>query len=848
MSAAPGIRPNPYIGPRAFKRHDSHLFYGRERDLRKLLNLIIAERIVLLHSPSGAGKSSLINAALIPALEEEKFRVLPVMRVNRVLPPTASANIKVANRYVFSALLSLEECLPKKLRTPLEKLAEMSLAQYLEYMRKRREKVDIRERLRLWEALRAGDSAKSLLSKAELDSVKTRSLIGDSGIELIRGMDEDEARELREMNEEGVISSFKEERRRTPTALIFDQFEEVLSADSTDQQAKHEFFRQAGEALYDDMVWAVFSMREDYVAALQPYLRPVPTRLGTRFRLSLLTIEHALDAIRKPANEKQVDFSQEAADKLVDDLRTVKVQGPMGIATDEKGDFIEPMQLQVVCYRLWQKLQFPDGGERKEIKPEDLKGSDVNQALAGFYEDCVRQVAGGDAAREKQVRDWVQETLITPGGTRGMVYMGQSEAGGLPKAVVEKLQNLYLLRSELRAGAYWFELTHDRFIGPIRESNRTFTGGVILAERASRARVVAAVLFLVVAVLWIVVLESLTPATVQQVVEREKREVRLYDLQKSLTLYQSKVMNGPELPPGLGDPTAKRQEWITTATEFRQDFNEFMGKYCTDLRAAVEKAERQAVGDDEIPKGHLQRHRRGDKAREKHRLGNAVPKSRAAEKDTEVARMLTVAEIDYRFLKGQRRAEFRDLYSSDMATYEEVGEQMQRAEGFHLYSRSSLTFIPITCSLLLPILIAFLTANRAGIVNVFKEVLKGSPDEESDEGDSTRRTSNWLTPFLRPNLGTASPYVIRDALGWNVASPSADIFTLASLVIILLIQARIVWVGAEVLNQLWGGAWAFGLSMLLAALGICTVIMVNRYLRTGLRQAYAAGGGKGESK
>ena len=67
MTASREARRNPYVGPRAFMTGEA--LYGRDRELRKLLGLLVAERIVLLHSPSGAGKTSLVQAALMPRLE-----------------------------------------------------------------------------------------------------------------------------------------------------------------------------------------------------------------------------------------------------------------------------------------------------------------------------------------------------------------------------------------------------------------------------------------------------------------------------------------------------------------------------------------------------------------------------------------------------------------------------------------------------------------------------------------------------------------------------------------------------------------------------------------------------------
>src|SRR3990172_1222192 len=85
----PNPRPNPYVGPRAFETGEQ--LHGREREARELLLFLISQRIVLLHSPSGAGKTSLIQAGLIPRLRDEGFYVLPVARVN-LEPPENQKN------------------------------------------------------------------------------------------------------------------------------------------------------------------------------------------------------------------------------------------------------------------------------------------------------------------------------------------------------------------------------------------------------------------------------------------------------------------------------------------------------------------------------------------------------------------------------------------------------------------------------------------------------------------------------------------------------------------------------------------------------------------------------------
>src|SRR5262249_38320112 len=119
----PKLGQNPYVGPRPYRLGEA--LFGRDSEARDLFYLLNAERIVLLHSPSGAGKSSLVAAGLVPRLTQEDFDVWPPIRVNQE-PPSEVA----VNRYVLSTLLSLEEDLPEKLRRSTQALSQLTLDQY----------------------------------------------------------------------------------------------------------------------------------------------------------------------------------------------------------------------------------------------------------------------------------------------------------------------------------------------------------------------------------------------------------------------------------------------------------------------------------------------------------------------------------------------------------------------------------------------------------------------------------------------------------------------------------------------------------------------------------------------
>jgi len=58
-------RSSPYKHLDYFEREDSPLFFGREKEIRRLINLVCAHKLVVVTGPSGTGKTSLLNAGLL---------------------------------------------------------------------------------------------------------------------------------------------------------------------------------------------------------------------------------------------------------------------------------------------------------------------------------------------------------------------------------------------------------------------------------------------------------------------------------------------------------------------------------------------------------------------------------------------------------------------------------------------------------------------------------------------------------------------------------------------------------------------------------------------------------------
>lgn len=91
MSGGPATAPrtstNPFPGPVAYTAAESAVFYGRKPQVNQLTSLVVSSAIVLVHAPSGQGKSSLIDAGLLPKLQARGVHLMPAVRLGQTEAP-----------------------------------------------------------------------------------------------------------------------------------------------------------------------------------------------------------------------------------------------------------------------------------------------------------------------------------------------------------------------------------------------------------------------------------------------------------------------------------------------------------------------------------------------------------------------------------------------------------------------------------------------------------------------------------------------------------------------------------------------------------------------------------------
>jgi energy-coupling factor transporter ATP-binding protein EcfA2 len=412
-----------YPGVRPFEATDSALFFGRDRDIADLYEMIRAERLVVLFGKSGYGKSSLLNAGVLPRL---KGVMTPLeIRLGEYIAGQSPAPVDNILRKTQSL---------QRLRPDAAYLAALPVT--------------------LWTHFKQLDSAE-----------KGAYLLVFDQFEEFFSYPADQQRAFRDQLADLLNGELPEDLRETARALDRDQ-------------------RRQLTAPMDIRV--LFSIRSDRMHELDRLKDRLPAILHKRYELKALSRDQAREAIIGPAAliDPRPDIregrtvSMPMKDAWVfasppfeygKDALT-RILAGLAVSNTSQQTGVEAFQLQIICDsiegRVDEGMVRAGSGSRPTVTAADLP--DFTEVFGQYYE---RRLALLPEDQRGPARLVIEDGLVrydpaTDEGRRlsvdGQALLKDFEGIGLRPELLRELENTFLVRREPNTlGGHNYELSHD---------------------------------------------------------------------------------------------------------------------------------------------------------------------------------------------------------------------------------------------------------------------------------------------------------------------------------------------------------------------------------------------------
>ncbi len=474
MSSTLPLIENPFKGLRPFEQDDEARLFGRERDLILFKERVLSSRTTLLFAGSGVGKTSFLNAKVIPELAK---RYCVIWHNRWTGTDEGAENWEDSSTFKF---------------WPPQDFGKSVIESLFGAWRRRR-------------------LALSKVTPKEQKDVVQGKLAGDVQDAITRSLKPGNEKRLSD-----VLSVFRKEAkgeiadeiRKKGCMLILDQFEEVF---------QYHVFEDYFDAFIDDLckiinddeyqVRVVFSMREEFLGELTAFDNRIPDLFGNYYRLRYPKIDEARRIITETCRLVKVEPHPGNLENLVKDLSSIEKNFDAGSSSNGSAvktvrfvrrDYVPPPYLQIVCDNLW-KEQYENpataatnGGTSIQIKRflEHYKSAsaDPAESVESDAQRAVRQFCEAKLSLPF-LRKWEQNIaarafgfLVTKQGAK-MAYELRSLAAHMEerawavKHVLEKLSDpdaRILRESRGPEGSYWFELYHDMYAGVVDRWKRKF--------------------------------------------------------------------------------------------------------------------------------------------------------------------------------------------------------------------------------------------------------------------------------------------------------------------------------------------------------------------------------------
>jgi len=246
-----------------------------------------------------------------------------------------------------------------------------------------------------------------------------------------------------------------------PLVLLLDQFEEFFTRFERQPRDRKAFVQFITDIVRDEKrdVRVVFSLREDYLYALDEFQRKLPELFAQAFRLLPLTPLGARDAITRPLVNRKVPYDEQLITQLVDELT---------------GFDFDSARLQVTCSEVYRHA-FAGANGSVTLKAEDLNGlkDSAGTGLNGIYRRYLHEALANIEPDLHLATKLLLDKLITAKRTKFAIGREAIQAEFNDSAhvdlVLAALELQKLVRREPRGDTEWFELRHECLIEEILE-------------------------------------------------------------------------------------------------------------------------------------------------------------------------------------------------------------------------------------------------------------------------------------------------------------------------------------------------------------------------------------------
>ncbi len=434
-----------YPGVNFFTKEDEKLFWGRKSDAERLFVQLSLSKTLVLHADSGVGKSSLIQAGLLPLLDkpndqsynEGDFTYMPIILRLDEIKKNASTSVDAGQSVIIQTII-------ERINNQAEWLNGVQLP-YLDGVTPNN----------LW-----------IIGK-KLATKRIRLLIILDQFEELQTLTRKEIVDFKQQLSQALSSTIPQQ----IYAIIKANTAQLLTSENITEAEKEQF--NINNKLLENPVdtKVLFVVREDKLGTMSLLADCFPDILKNDFILAPLKEDDAYKAVVIPAEAEGEFFSQKftfANEALVRKmLREI---------ADNDTKLIDPLQIQIVCSTIEKNVVIKL--KKTKIQEDDIPP--IKDIISDFYSSCWRDIKEtfklDEDAFEKVKVNIIEELIV--GESRNLFQIGAiatKDKKNNYADIVERLTKTTGLLKSLPTGKdTFYQLCHDRFILPVQEDRKHF--------------------------------------------------------------------------------------------------------------------------------------------------------------------------------------------------------------------------------------------------------------------------------------------------------------------------------------------------------------------------------------